>query len=88
MSSKTPRKPRLKGFAKFIGTLVNIATVKPECQEFVKGQKTRMLLSNLDDKKWAVLVSIINDSVRVQGVEKDANFDIKKTMAMWEHSMN
>ncbi len=79
MSEKKPRKPRLKGFAKFIGSIVNISMAKPECQEYVKSQKTRMLLSNLDDKKWAVLVSIINDSVRVQGVEKDASFDIKKT---------
>ena len=79
MSEKAPRKPRLKGFAKFIGTLVNMAMKKPECQEFVKSQKTRILLGNLEDKKWAALVSIINDSVRVQGVQRGADFDIQKT---------
>ncbi len=90
MSKEKPRKPRLKGFAKFMGSLVNIAMTKPECQEYVKSQKTRILLSNAEDKKWACLISIINDCVSVQGIQKDANFDIKKTgkklrcWAWWE----
>ena len=90
MSEEKPRKPRLKGFAKFIGSLCNIAMSKPECQEFVKSQKTRVLFNNIEDKKWAALISIINDRVRVQGVAKDPKFDIKKTgkklrcWAWWE----
>jgi len=90
MSNDTPKKPRLKGFAKFIGSLVNIAMEKKECQDFVRAQKTRVLLNNEEDKKWAVLISIINDCVTVEGIQKDPNFDIKKVgkslraWAWWE----
>ena len=90
MSTEKPKKPRLKGFAKFIGSLVNISMTKQECKDFVKAQKTRVLLSNLEDKKWAVLVSVINDEVTVEGIEKGPDFDIKatgqklKAWAWWE----
>ena len=92
MSKEDPKKPRLKGFAKFIGILVNKAMEKEECQDFVKAIKTRVLLNNAEDKKWAVLVSIINDCVIVEGIQKDPNFDIKKVgtklraWAWWEIS--
>ena len=92
MSKEKPKKPRLKGFAKFIGSLVNIAMGKQECQDFVNSQKTRVLLNNEEDKNWAALVSIINDCVTVEGIQKDPNFDIKKVgtklraWAWWEIS--
>ncbi|MEE9377404.1 MAG: hypothetical protein V3V33_05135 [Candidatus Lokiarchaeia archaeon] len=90
MSKENPKKPRLKGFAKFIGSLVNIAMEKKECQDYIKAIKTRVLLNNEEDKKWAALVSIINDCVTVEGIQKDPNFDIKKVgkklraWAWWE----
>jgi hypothetical protein len=90
MSKDTPKKPRLKGFAKFIGSLINISIERQECQDFIKAQKTRVLLSNEEDKNWAVLVSIINDCVTVEGIQKHPNFDIKKVgnnlraWAWWE----
>ena len=90
MSKEKPKKPRLKGFAKFIGSLVNIAMGKQECQDFVNSQKTRVLLNNLEDKNWAALITIINDCVTVEGVQKDPDFDIKKVgtklraWAWWE----
>jgi len=90
MSKDTPKKPRLKGFAKFIGSLVNIAMGKQECQDFVQAQKTRVLLSNIEDKKWAALVTVINDCITVEGIEKGPDFDIKKVgkalraWAWWE----
>ena len=92
MSKENPLKPRLKGFAKFIGTLVNKAMEKKECQDFVKAIKTRVLLNNEEDKKWAVLVSIHNDCVNVEGIQKGPNFDIKevgqklRAWAWWEIS--
>jgi len=78
MSKEKPKKPRLKGFAKLIGSLVDIAMKNPECQEFVKAIKTRVLLNNQEDPKWAVLISVINDAVKVEGIEKNSDFDIKK----------
>ncbi len=90
MSKENSKKPRLKGFAKFIGSLVNISMGKQDCQDYVKAQKTRVLLNNLQDKKWAALVTIINDCVTVEGIEKGPDFDIKKVgknlraWAWWE----
>ena len=90
MSKETPKKPRLKGFAKFIGSLVNVAMGKQGCQDFVKAVKTRVLLNNVEDTKWAALVSIINDCVTVEGIPKDSKFDIKeagkklRAWAWWE----
>jgi len=90
MSKENPKKPRLKGFAKFIGSLVNIAMGKKECQDYIKAIKTRVLLNNEEDKNWAALVSINNDCVTVEGIQKDPNFDIKKVgkklraWAWWE----
>jgi len=90
MSKENLKKPRLKGFAKFIGSLIDIATGKQECQDFVKAVKTRVLLNNEEDKKWAVLISIINDCVTVEGIQKGPNFDIKevgkklRAWAWWE----
>jgi len=90
MSKEKPKKPRLKGFAKFIGSLVNIAMGKQECQDFVNSQKTRVLINNLEDKKWAALISISNDCVVVEGIAKGPNFEIKtvgkklRAWAWWE----
>jgi hypothetical protein len=90
MSKEKPKKPRLKGFAKFIASLVNIAMGKQECQDFVKAQKTRVLFNNEEDPKWAALISIIDDRVTVEGIEKGPDFDIKKVgqklraWAWWE----
>ena len=92
MSQEKLRKPRLKGFAKFMGSIINIAMGKQECQDFVKSQKTRVLLNNEEDPKWAALISINNDCVTVEGVQKDPDFDIKKVgtklraWAWWEFS--
>ena len=92
MSKEIPKKPRLKGFAKLIGSLVNLAMGKEECQDYIKAIKTRVLLNSEEDKNWAALVSIINDCVTVEGIQKDPNFDIKKigkelrAWAWWEIS--
>jgi len=90
MLKENPLKPRLKGFAKFMGSLVNIAMGKQECQDFVKSQKTRVLFNNEEDPNWAALITINNDCVTVEGVPKDSDFDIKKVgtklraWAWWE----
>ncbi|MHA1509193.1 MAG: hypothetical protein ACTSO6_10875 [Promethearchaeota archaeon] len=90
MSKDNPKKPRLKGFAKFIGSLINISMGKQECQDFIMAQKTRVLLNNEEDKNWAVLISINNDCVTVEGIQKHPNFDIKevgkklRAWAWWE----
>lgn len=90
MSKEIPKKPRLKGFAKFMGSLVNIAMEKQECQDFVKAQKTRVLFNNEEDPNWAALITINNDCVTVEGIQKDSDFDIKKVgtklraWAWWE----
>ena len=79
-----PKKPRLKGFAKIIGGLVDRAMQNPECQEYIRGLRTRVLLNNLEDKKWACLITVDNEQVRVQGVEKvDKNSLKRKTLHYW-----
>ena len=65
-----PKKIRLKGFAKLIGGLVDRAMLNPEAKEYIRGLRTRVCLNNLEDKKWACIITIDNDKVRVQGVEK------------------
>jgi len=73
-----------------MGSLVNIAMGKQECQDFVKSQKTRVLFNNKEDPKWAALITINNDCVSVEGVPKDSDFDIKnvgtklRAWAWWE----
>ncbi|MHA1992873.1 MAG: hypothetical protein ACW98A_18095 [Candidatus Hodarchaeales archaeon] len=89
MSKEEPRKPRLKGFAKFMQSLVNIAMGKQECRDFVKAQKTRVLFSNKEDLKWAALITIIDDCVTVEGIQKDPDFVKKvgtklRAWAWWE----
>ena len=55
---------------------------------FVKGLKTRVLLSNEEDKKWAALITVIRDNVTVEGIEKGPKFKVHKTAARlkaWGH---
>ena len=79
-----PTKVRLKGFAKLIGGLVDRAMKNPECPEFIRGLRTRVLLNNLEDPKWACLVTVDKDQVRVQGVEKiDKKSIDRKTLHYW-----
>jgi len=69
-AAAAPKKIRLKGFAKLIGGLVDRAMKNPEAKEYIRGLRTRVCLNNLEDKKWACIVTIDKDQVRVQGVEK------------------
>ena len=79
-----PKKIRLKGFAKLIGGLVDRAMKNPECQEFIRGLRTRVLLNNLEDPKWAALITVINEKIRVEGVEKiDKNSLSRKKVKYW-----
>ena len=79
-----PKKIRLKGFAKLIGGLVDRAMKTEECKEYIRGLRTRVLLNNLEDPKWAALVTVINETVRVEGVEKiDKESISRKKVKYW-----
>lgn len=79
-----PAKVRLKGFAKLIGGLVDKAMENPECKEYIRGLRTRVLLNNLEDPKWACLITVDKDQVRVQGVEKiDKKSLSRKKLHFW-----
>lgn len=79
ISSENPKKPRLRGFAAFIDNLCNAAKDKQECIDFIKGVKTRVLINNKDDK-WAALISVNNNQITVEGIEKDSGKDSKKNL--------
>ncbi len=89
MSNEKPKKPRLKGFAKFAGTIIDSVKGTQEFKDIILGIKTRVLLSNAEDK-WAALISIVNDTITVEGIKKDPKFNIKKmgkrlsAWAWWE----
>jgi len=82
--AEKPKKIRLKGFAKLIGGLVDRAMQNPECKEYIRGLRTRVLLNNLEDPKWACLITVDKEQVRVQGVEKvDKNSLTRKKLHFW-----
>ena len=82
ISSEKPIKPRLKGFAAFIDNLCNAAKDKQECIDYIKGVKTRVLINNKEDK-WAALISVNNNQITVEGVEKKSKDTLKRKNLQW-----
>lgn len=74
--------PKLKGFAGFINNLVKVAKDQEECKEYIRGIKTRVLLNNLEDK-WAALITIKNDQIMVEGIDKTENQDLSRKKLYW-----
>ena len=84
MAEEKPKKQRLKGFPMLIGNLINSVKDKPECKEFIRGIRTRVLFNNLEDKKWACLVTIDKDQIRVEGIRKEDNNSLsRKKLYYW-----
>lgn len=82
MSIDKPEKPSLKGFPALIENLFNSIKDTPECKEIIKGMKTRVLLNNKEDK-WAALITVINDQIRVEGIENEPKENISREKLKW-----
>ena len=79
-----PKKEKLRGFAMLIGNLINSVKDKPECKDFIRGIRTRVLFNNLEDKSWACLVTVDKEQIRVQGVRKEGKKSLsRKTLYWW-----
>ncbi len=89
MSNEKPKQPRLKGFAKFAGTLIDSVKDTQKFKDIIMGLRTRVLFSN-EENNWAALISISHDKITVEGIKKGPKFDIKKVglklraWAWWE----
>ena len=82
MSIEDTEKPRLKGFAALIGNLINSVKDTEECQELINGIKTRVLLNNKEDK-WAALITVLNNEIKVEGVENEPKENISRDTLKW-----
>ena len=79
-----PKKVRLKGFPMLIGGLIDSVRDTPECKEIIKGMRTRVLFNNLEDKRFACLVTIDKDQIKVEGIRKeDKNSLSRKKLFYW-----
>ncbi len=84
LTEEKPKKQKLRGFAMLIGNLINSVKDKPECKDFIKGIRTRVLFNNLEDKNWAALVTIDKEQIKVEGIRKeDKNSLIRKKLYWW-----
>ena len=82
VSSEKPEKPLLKGFAALIENLCNSVKDTEGCKKLIKGMKTRVLLNNKEDK-WAALVTIIKDQIKVEGIENEPKENISRDKLKW-----
>ena len=78
-----PKKERLKGFPMLIGRLIDSVKDTPECKEIIRGARTRVLFNNLEDKKWACLVTIDKDQIRVEGIRKEGKDSLSRKKLYW-----
>ncbi len=82
MSSEKPKKPKLKGFALFINTVINSVKGKEEYNEAIRGEKTRVLLQN-EENKWAALITLENGEITVEGIETEPKENLSRDKLYW-----
>jgi hypothetical protein len=75
-------KPSLKGFAALIGNLINSVKDTQECKELIDGMKTRVLLNNKEGE-WAVLITVINNNITVEGIKNQPKENISREKLKW-----
>ncbi len=81
---KPAKKERLRGFPKIIGGVVDSVKDKPECKELLKGLRTRILFNNQEDKKWACLITVDNNQIKVEGIKKEGkNWNKRNKLHYW-----
>ena len=83
MTEEKPKKPRLKGFAKLMGGLINSVENKPEFKEFIRGIKTRVLFNNQEDKNYACLFTIKDDKIKVECIKKEDKNSLSRKKLYW-----
>ena len=90
MTEEKPKPPRLKGFALVLGSLINAVKDKPECKDLIRGMKTRVLFNNKEDKKWACMVTVVNDQIKVEAIRKEGKKSLTREKlryyGYWEFS--
>jgi hypothetical protein len=79
-----PKKVRLKGFPKLISGLIDSVRDTPECKDIIKGMRTRVLFNNLEDKRFACLVTIDKNQIKVEGIRKEDKDSLtRKKLFYW-----
>ncbi|MFX1258677.1 MAG: hypothetical protein ACFFAN_12515 [Promethearchaeota archaeon] len=82
ISNKKIKKPRLKGFAKLLGSIIDSVKDTEECKFFLIGVKTRVLL-NFTDGKWATLITVKDGNIIVEGVRNEPKSNLKRKKLFW-----
>ncbi|TFG19639.1 MAG: hypothetical protein EU529_16035 [Promethearchaeota archaeon] len=82
MSNEKPKKPKLKGFAAFIETIINSVKGKEEYKEAIRGEKTRVLLQN-EENKWAALITLENGEITVEGIKTEPKENLSRKKLYW-----
>ncbi|MFX1258390.1 MAG: hypothetical protein ACFFAN_11060 [Promethearchaeota archaeon] len=83
MSNEKPtKKPRLKGFAKLLGSIIDSVKDTEECKFLLIGVKTRVLF-NFTDGKWATLITIKDGNITVEGVRNEPKSNLKRKKLFW-----
>ncbi len=79
-----PKKVRLKGFPMLINGLIDSVKDTPECKDIIRGMRTRVLFNNLEDKRFACLVTIDKDQIKVEGIRKEGKDSLsRKKLFYW-----
>ncbi|MFX1338732.1 MAG: hypothetical protein ACFFDK_08995 [Promethearchaeota archaeon] len=78
------KKVRLKGFPMVIGNIINSVRDTPACKDLIRGMRTRVLFNNKEDKRWACLVTVDKDQIKVEGVRKEGKDSLsRKKLFFW-----
>jgi len=82
MSNEEPKKPKLRGFAAFIDNIINSVKGKEEYKEAIRGEKTRVLLQN-EENKWAALITLENGEIMVEGIKTEPKENLSRKNLYW-----
>ena len=82
MSNENLKKPKLKGFAAFIDNIINSVKGKEEYKEAIRGEKTRVVLHN-EENKWAALITLENGEITVEGIRTEPKENLNRKKLYW-----
>ena len=82
MSNEKQKKPKLRGFAAFIGNIINSVKDREEYKELIRGEKTRVVLHNEEDK-WAALITLETGEITVEGIRNEPKENLSRKRLYW-----
>ena len=82
MSNEKLKKPKLRGFAALIGNAINSVKDREEYKELIRGEKTRVVLHN-EENKWAALITLENGEITVEGIKNEPKENLSRKRLYW-----